>query len=65
MELKKYYDLKKLEICTCSFAKDFKNTERKIQGFSLPQILREINFGYYRDAKFANLTRLEALNFDI
>ena len=37
----------------------------KFHDFSITQILREINFGYFRGAKSANFTHLEALNFDI
>ena len=37
----------------------------KFQGFSITQILREINLGDSRGAKSAILTHLEALNFDV
>ena len=36
----------------------------KFHGFSITQILREINFGEKRSAKYAILTHLGALNFD-
>ena len=35
----------------------------KFHDFSITQILREINFGDSRSAKYAILTYLEALNF--
>ena len=35
----------------------------KLQNLSVTQILREINFGDFRSAKFAILTHLQALNF--
>ena len=35
-----------------------------LQNFSVTQVLREINFGDFRSAKFAILTHLQALNFD-
>ena len=38
--------------------------KRKFHDFSITQILREINFGDFRGAKFAISTHLEALNFD-
>ena len=37
----------------------------KIQDFSIPQILREINFGDCTSVKSAILTHLEACNFDV
>ena len=40
------------------------STVWKFQDFSVTQILREINFGDFRSAKYAILTHLEALNFD-
>ena len=36
----------------------------KLHDFSNTQILREINFGDSRNAEYAILTHLEALNFD-
>ena len=36
----------------------------KFQDFSVTQILREINLGDSRSTKSANLTYLEALNYD-
>ena len=36
----------------------------KVQSFSTPQILREINFWDFRSAKSATLTHLDALNSD-
>ena len=36
----------------------------KFHDFPITQILREINFEYFRSAKSAILTHLEALNFD-
>ena len=36
----------------------------KFHDFSITQILREINFGHSRSARFAILTQSEALNFD-
>jgi len=36
----------------------------KFQDFSVTQILREINFGDFKSAKYAVLSHLEALNFD-
>ena len=39
-------------------------TLRKFHNFSIPQILREINFGDFRGAKSAILSHLEDLNFD-
>ena len=37
----------------------------KFLTFSITQILREINFGDSKSAKFAILTDLESLNFDL
>ena len=37
----------------------------KFQGFSITQILRQINFEDVRNAKYAILKLLEALNFDL
>ena len=39
-------------------------TVRKFHGFSITQILREINFGDSRSANSAILSHLETLNFD-
>ena len=36
----------------------------KLQNFSVTLILREINFGDSKSAKYAILSQLEALNFD-
>ena len=36
----------------------------KFHNLSITQILREINFGETKSAKFAIFTHLEALNFD-
>ena len=36
----------------------------KFQNFSVSQILREINFGDSRSAKYAILTHVQALKFD-
>ena len=36
----------------------------KLHDLSFTQILREINFGETKSAKFAIFTHLEALNFD-
>ena len=44
--------------------KNLLNTVWKFHGFSITQILREINFGEKRSAKYAILTHLDALNFD-
>ena len=40
-------------------------TMRKLQNFSVTQILREIKVGKSRVSKSAILTHLEALNFDL
>ena len=37
----------------------------KFQDFAITQILREIKFGDLRSTKFAILTHLQALNFDV
>ena len=44
--------------------KNLLNTVWKFHGFSITQILREINFGEKGSAKYAILTHLDALNFD-
>ena len=36
----------------------------KLQNFSVTHILREINFGDFKSAKYAILSQLKALNFD-
>ena len=44
---------------------NWQNTVWKFREFSISQILREINFGDSRSAKFAISTHLQALNFDL
>ena len=50
--------MKQKEVRICS-------TVRKLQNFSVTQILREIKVGAYRVSKCAVLTQLQALNFDV